>query len=521
MNKKVVLVMIMLLLSPMVAIASTVRPASAVETLKVGVIGPYNLPQWHANQGGMEGGALLAMMDGYGKINIAGTEYQVQLVFADEHALPLDEDKAYASAMSLCEQGCRFIIGGFRTEVTWKIIQAIKDWNDAHPGEEVIYFINGASTDQLISETVGKDYVGYKWLFRVNPINSTMLGRNVFGYLAGYLLPKKLIPMYGSVKVGCLTEDLAWTQGICYFVMNVLPTLFPTGVVTSVYCGRSPSGTTNFIPYLDSAKSAGVNVLVIAYTLPDAIYLVQQWTQGQYKFLLVGIDVFGQTGDYPTLTGGACEYMILEDFAGTRTPLTPQAVAFWDHYVGNFSAWPIYTAWGAYNGFIILKKALETVGTLDPDAVIAQLERQETLVLNGKAKFTSTHDVFSNEYGSTWTQGYTRAVMFQWINTGNPANSKPYTHGFVKYVVSPVDQPFSKKSMFPPWIHPLGTWDINFDGKIDIKDVAAVSKAFGSLPGDPAWNIEAEVTCDFKIDIKDVAAVSKRFGQFVSPWPPQ
>jgi hypothetical protein len=342
----------------------------------------------------------------------------------------------------------------------------------------------------------------------------------VFGYLAGYLLPKKLIPMYGSVKVGCLTEDLAWTQGICYYVMNVLPTLFPPGVVTSVYCGRSPSGTTNFIPYLDAARNAGVNVLVIAYTLPDAIYLAQQWKGGQYKFLLVGIDVFGQRGDYPSLTGGACEYMILEDFAGTRTPLTSQAVAFWDHYVGNFSAWPIYTAWGAYNGFMVLKKALETAGTLNPDAVIAQLEGQETLVLNGKAKFTSTHDVFSNEYGSTWTQGYTRAIMFQWINTGDPANSKPYTHGFVKNVVSPVDQLFSRKTMFPPWIHPLGTWDLNFDGKIDAKDIGRAGKAFGSLPGSSRWDIEADVNLDGKIDAKDIGAICKKFGKSVSPWPP-
>jgi len=522
MNKKAALVMILLLLAPIAAIASTIRPASAVETLKVGVIGPYCLPQWHEHMGGMKGGALLAMMDGLGNINVGGTQYQVELVFADEHAYPIDEEAAYASAWSLCEQGCKFIIGGFRTEVVWPIIYAIRDWNEAHPDQKVIYMINGASTDELISQTVGVDYNRYKWLFRINPINSTMLGRNVFGYLAGYLLPKKLIPMYGSVKVGCLTEDLAWTQGICHFVMNILPTLppFPPGMVTSVYCGRSPTGTTNFIPYLEAARSAGVNVLVIAYTLPDAIYLVQQWREGQYKFLLVGIDVFGQRGDYPTLTGGACEYEIFEDFAGTRTPITPQAVEFWDHFVGNFSAWPLYTAWGAYNGFIILKKALETAGTLDPDVVIATLEVQETLVLNGKSKFTSTHDVYSDEYGATWKNGYTRAFMVQWINTGNPANSKPFTHGFVKYVVCPVDQPYSKKTMFPPWIHPLGTWDLNFDGKIDIKDVAAVSKAFGALPGSPAWNIEAEVTCDFKIDIKDVAAISKRFGQFVSSWPP-
>ena len=524
MNKKAALVMILLLLAPMAAIASTIRPTSAAVPLKVGVIGPYYLPQWHKEQGGMEGGALLAMMDGYGKINIGGTEYEVQLIFADEGAYnPLtgtyDPDKARSEIRRLLyTEGCKFIIGGFRTEVTTILIEETMDYNEAHQGNEVIFFINGASTDWLVAG-VGTNYARYKWLFRINPINSTMLGKNMFGYLAGYLIPAKLKPMYGTIRVGYILEDLEWTVGIGQYV-RYLPNLFPPGLVEFSYGARTPPGTTNFIPYLDEAKANRTHVIVIAYTLPDAMYLVSQWRTGEYPFLLVGIDVFGQRGDYPEKTDGKCEYEIFEDFSGTRTPITPQAVAFWDHFVGNFSSWPLYTAWGAYNGFIILKKALETAGTLNPSIVVSTLEAQETLVLNGKAKFTSTHDVYSDEYGPTWKNGYTRAFMVQWINTGNPANSKPFDHGFVKYVVCPVDQPFSKKTMFPPWIHPLGTWDLNFDGKIDIRDVAAVSKAFGSLPGDPTWNIEAEVTCDFKIDIKDVAAISKRFGQYISPWPP-
>ncbi len=518
MNKKAVLMVVLLLLAPLATIgAVAIRPTKAVETLKVGVIGPYNLPQWHKELGGMEGGALLAMMDGLGSINVGGTQYQIHLVFADEGAYnPLtgtyDPDKARSEIRRLLyTEGCKFIIGGFRTEVTWILIEETKSYNDAHPGNEVIFFINGASTDELISTTVGADYEGYKWLFRINPINSTMLGRNVFGYLAGYLIPNKLVPMYGTVKVGCLTEDLAWTLGICYYVMNVLPTLFPPGLVQSVYCGRSPAGTTSFVTYLGDAATAGVNVLVIAYTLPDAIYLVHQWRQGEYKFLLVGIDVFGQRGDYPTLTGGACEYEILEDFSGTRTPITPLAVPFWDHFVGNFSSWPLYTAWGAYNAFITLKKALETAGTLNPATVISTLEAQETLVLNGKSKFTSTHDVYSDEYGKTWKNGYTRAMMVQWINT---------PQGFIKQVVCPIDQLFSRKSKFPPWIHPLGDVDLNFDGKVDMKDVGRVSKAFGSMPGDPRWDLECDVNYDGKVDMKDVAAVSKSFGKYVSPWPP-
>jgi len=54
--------------------------------------------------------------------------------------------------------------------------------------------------------------------------------------------------------------------------------------------------------------------------------------------------------------------------------------------------------------------------------------------------------------------------------------------------------------------------DVNGDGIVDIKDVAAASKAFGSQPGMPQWNDAADINRDRKIDIKDVALVSRRFG---------
>jgi hypothetical protein len=54
--------------------------------------------------------------------------------------------------------------------------------------------------------------------------------------------------------------------------------------------------------------------------------------------------------------------------------------------------------------------------------------------------------------------------------------------------------------------------DTNGDGIVDIKDVAAVSKAFGSTPSLPNWNPIADLNRDLRIDIKDVALVSKNFG---------
>ncbi|MCK4482237.1 PKD domain-containing protein, partial [Candidatus Bathyarchaeota archaeon] len=58
-------------------------------------------------------------------------------------------------------------------------------------------------------------------------------------------------------------------------------------------------------------------------------------------------------------------------------------------------------------------------------------------------------------------------------------------------------------------------YDINGDGKVDIKDVAIVSQAYGSYPGDPNWNPAADINNDGKVDIKDVAIVSSHYGEEV------
>lgn len=54
--------------------------------------------------------------------------------------------------------------------------------------------------------------------------------------------------------------------------------------------------------------------------------------------------------------------------------------------------------------------------------------------------------------------------------------------------------------------------DINFDGKVDVRDLAVVSMAFGSFPSHPRWNMVADLNCDEKVDITDVVVVARNFG---------
>ena len=55
--------------------------------------------------------------------------------------------------------------------------------------------------------------------------------------------------------------------------------------------------------------------------------------------------------------------------------------------------------------------------------------------------------------------------------------------------------------------------DINGDGKVDMKDVGIVAKAFGATPSNPRWDPAADLDGDGRIDMKDIAIVAANFGK--------
>jgi hypothetical protein len=60
--------------------------------------------------------------------------------------------------------------------------------------------------------------------------------------------------------------------------------------------------------------------------------------------------------------------------------------------------------------------------------------------------------------------------------------------------------------------------DTNGDGVVDMKDVAPAARGFGTVPGSPRWNPNADVSGptqgvpDGKIDMRDIAFIARRFG---------
>ena len=55
--------------------------------------------------------------------------------------------------------------------------------------------------------------------------------------------------------------------------------------------------------------------------------------------------------------------------------------------------------------------------------------------------------------------------------------------------------------------------DVNGDGKVDLKDIGIVARAFGATPSDPRWAPAADLNGDGRIDVKDISIVASNFGK--------
>jgi peptide/nickel transport system substrate-binding protein len=65
--------------------------------------------------------------------------------------------------------------------------------------------------------------------------------------------------------------------------------------------------------------------------------------------------------------------------------------------------------------------------------------------------------------------------------------------------------------------------DVNYDGRVNIVDIAMVAQAFGSSYGppiDPRWQFRADINNDRVVNIIDIAAVASNFGKTSAIWTP-
>lgn len=538
------------------------------DEIRIGIIGPVGLP--HYSPAGMKEAAEMAareINDAGGIVLADGRSYEVKLKFADENALPVpNPDAARSETLRLIvQEKCHFIIGGFRTEVTTAILETCAE-------NKMPFFIDGASTTELLKDTVGVDYPTYKYIFRNMPMASTPGLFGTICYWVQFIVGTKLLPIYGHTDLGnrpvpqvdyaVVTEDLAWTTGM--HIAFTDPTKYPGYLgqyVNCTYNARIPETATDLTPWLNAIEASGARILIHEFSGRAGLPLIIQWKELGLNCLPIGINVLAQIQDHWTNTLGKCQYETVMNPTGKGTAVVPEVTdVFWNNFVDNYGKWPIYTAFGAYDTIKAMAEApgvnpgslkaggMDTVnyladrddGYIDNqaalDQVITTLEATNRMGILGPFKYSIDnpynpiglswpHDVYfsASSMSYTWDRNWTRGCMVQWqVIAGEPSME----------VVDPINQLYSKKFKLLPWSYPTGKESMadtdtvatpgsttGIDGNITDTDIAWVKGAWLTEPEDTlagGWNYNCDLDSNNYINIIDVARVARDYGKSVT-----
>jgi PKD repeat protein len=137
---------------------------------------------------------------------------------------------------------------------------------------------------------------------------------------------------------------------------------------------------------------------------------------------------------------------------------------------------------------------------------------------------TATFNASQSQPG--WSKqlgGYAPIANYTWnFNDGTPLQSTPNTtiqHAFtqpnnysVQLTIMDTVGRTNSVSTIVQVLNRTNPYDINNDGKVDMRDISIVARAFGAVPGSPNWDPRADLNGDGKVDMKDIAPVARAFG---------
>ncbi len=146
------------------------------------------------------------------------------------------------------------------------------------------------------------------------------------------------------------------------------------------------------------AKAKGAQVILPIFDMPQSGILVKQWNAMKIPSIMAGfISPLAGPGAWKTFAGkigGAinCNFEMGSAVSSAKMPLS---VAFEKAYEARWGK-PLEAGHGpapSYESVYILAEAIERAGSLDPDAIVAELEKTDRVGIMGRARFDAGHQV--------------------------------------------------------------------------------------------------------------------------------
>jgi len=249
----------------------------------------------------------------------------------------------------------------------------------------------------------------YKYVFR-NCLNAVYLVK----YLVGTM--EAINKEFGFTKVYIMHQDVAWARATAD---GVKKSYFEKAGWEVMEQEAYPTGTSDFSSALMKARSKGAQVIMPIFDMPQSGTLVKQWKSMNVPALMAGfISPLAGTDAWKSFDGkiGGAINCVFEMGSAIASDKLPKSVEFYNKYKKIYGK-ELQAGHGpapAYESVYILAEAIERAGSLDPEAVVAELKKTDRMGIMGRIRFDAGNQVI---YGFDPKETAVAAV-FQWTDDG-------------------------------------------------------------------------------------------------------
>jgi len=380
----------------LVGFLSVGTKAYAADEITVGLIAPMKFSYGYNMLYGAEVAA--DKINAEGGIKIKGKSYKLVILKIDDNDFLSVPDAVSAMERAVTVQKLKYLIGGARSEAVLAQQEIMAD-------HKVIYIGTGSAHDELCLR-VAKNYNRYKYWFRLNPSSSSEIGLQTFTECVPAI---RALQEFGIKKprVALLIDKAQWTEP----AIPVLKKLFPELGCEIIGLWQPSFNATSVTSEMSAIKSAGAHLIFNLCAGAPGNIISRTWGELQIPAVLVGVNAEATLPGHWKTTDGKCNYMLTSSSLADIS-ITPLTRPFFAAYIKKVGEAPTYLASAGHDAVYVLKTAMERADSLDPDALVPELEKTKNVGTMGINRFypmgsKRPHEVIWSPTGHT-------GVALQW-----------------------------------------------------------------------------------------------------------
>ena len=374
-------------------LAAAAGTALAQGAIKIAILGPMAFVQGENHWAGAE--MARDEINQAGGVSVGGKKMQIELLRIDTNEIQSVPDATNAMERAVSRDKADFLIGGFRSEAVIAMQEIAMDYKKI--------FLGAGAAHSKLGINVEQNYDRYKYWFRLAPTKDVDLAKTVFTILASVAAQIRKDMNKPAPKVAILAEKAVWTEALVAAAQKNLPAMKMEVVGT-----WQPSATaTDVTAELSAIERAGADIVFTILSGPVGISVGRQMGERSMKAIAFGINVEAQKDGFWQASAGKANYVATLD-TYSEVEVTPKTVPFVKAFKARYNKSPTYNA-ASYDGIMILKAAIESVGSMDADKIVTYIENNVHVGTAGTDTFDKRHDL-------VWAPGKTTGIGVQWQN---------------------------------------------------------------------------------------------------------